>query len=87
MRARKLRPEDHDYHDVILAADQSNIAFMNTECETINIYKINMLIQYSPTISVAEIPETYGAGMQRFEYVLVMISQACEGLLHNLKKN
>ncbi len=86
LRARRLRSEDYDFYDVILAAEQANVDFINSECKRKNMYKINQLLAYAPDTGCLEIPDPYGEGMQEFEYVYDLISQACEGLLQELKR-
>ena len=78
--ARKVRGNDFEHFDLILAMDRSNIASLKTICPTHCKEKIELLLDYSDKYNGKDVPDPYGREMKDFELALEMIEDGCQGL-------
>lgn len=85
MRGRRAGPEDIAAYDYVLAMDRENLQnliLINGGPHD----KIRLLMEYSAGFDETEVPDPYYGGPNGFERVLDMIEDACEGLLHELRR-
>lgn len=86
-RARRIEQKDIIEFDWILVADEGNFHYVNNLAATINKGKIGYLMHYSNKQDMLSIPDPYGKGLEYYEYVQILINQACTGLFQYLKVN
>lgn len=82
--ARRLRPNDFDHFDMILAMDRANMAHLRTIAPTRCKQKIELLLDYGDRYQGKEIPDPYGGQRKDFERALDMIEDGCKGLVELL---
>jgi len=86
LRARQVEPDDFDNFDYILAMDQQNLRDLQDQCPQPARHKLGLLLHHG-TKGLAEVPDPYGLGRDRFELVLDLVEDACSGLLTSIVKN
>lgn len=84
--SRQIIASDFEKFDLILAADNSNIADLKAICPDHLHYKIELFLSYSQS-EQTEIPDPYYGGQAGFELVLDLLQQASKNLLQRLEKN
>lgn len=86
--SRKFTARDFDDFDVILAMDDSNYHnIMRLAPDLESEAKVYRMIDFSKRFSHDHIPDPYYSGADGFELVLDLLEDACEGLLHKMKKD
>lgn len=83
--SRQIIASDFDKFDLILAADNSNIADLKAICPAPLRYKIELFLSYSQS-EQTEIPDPYYGGQIGFELVLDLLEQASINLLLKLEE-
>jgi protein-tyrosine phosphatase len=84
--ARRLRPNDLDHFDMVLAMDRTNISHLKTIAPTRCKQKIELLLEYGEKYHGKDIPDPYGGKPKDFELALDMIEDGCKGLVQLLKR-
>lgn len=87
--ARQVTEADFDHYDLILAADEQNVAALRGLApDDAAEAKVHLLREFDPK-SVAsgdlEVPDPYYGGPDGFEHVLDLVQDACEGLLAHVR--
>jgi protein-tyrosine phosphatase len=82
--SRIVNAEDFDQFDLILTADNKNIADLKAICPASLQYKIKLLLSFSDA-KTDQIPDPYYGGDDGFELVLDLIEDASERLLEQIK--
>ncbi|AUD60153.1 protein-tyrosine-phosphatase [Shewanella sp. Pdp11] len=83
MRARQVVDADFEHFDLILAADNANLADLRSRCPLEYQYKLQLMLSYANT-QVTEVPDPYYGGEQGFELVLDLLEQSLDTLLDRL---
>ncbi|ABK48628.1 protein tyrosine phosphatase [Shewanella sp. ANA-3] len=83
MRARQVIDADFEHFDLILAADNSNLADLRRRCPPEYQYKLKLMLSYSDC-DTDEVPDPYYGGTQGFELVLDLLEQSMDALLDQL---
>ena len=78
--ARRIREDDFDRFDMILAMDRGNIASLRAGCPTRFKQKIELLLDYGDEFHGKDVPDPYGGEVKDFERALDMIEDGCRGL-------
>ena len=78
--SRQLLDSDFDKFDLILAADNNNIADLKAVCPKHLHYKIKLFLSYVES-EQEEIPDPYYGGQDGFELVLDLLEQASANIL------
>lgn len=86
IRARQIAAEDFSRFDLILVMDYDNFAFVQSICPCGQEKKIKRLTEFCLTLDSPVVPDPYYGGANGFEQVLDLVEDACEGLLHHVKK-
>ncbi|MDE2146832.1 MAG: low molecular weight phosphotyrosine protein phosphatase [Burkholderiales bacterium] len=82
LRARALRPEDYERHDLILAMDEGHLAHLQAHAPAGSRARLQPLLAYARRFAgTAEVPDPYYGPPQGFEQVLDLVEDACEGLV------
>ena len=87
LRARKVKVEDFEQFDHILAMDRINLANLKRMAPTNFIGKLGLFLDYADLPGPVEVPDPYNGGKDDFEQVLQLIESASRGLLRSLKNN
>jgi protein-tyrosine phosphatase len=87
-RARQIRTEDFDRHDMIVVMDDSNYERVHRLAPTTDaaqkIYRMTEFCRAHP--EATHVPDPYYEGAEGFEKVLDLLEDACGGLLERLKR-
>ena len=86
LRARKVRAEDFDRFDLILAMDWENLALLQEDCPSQHRHKLRRLMEFAPEGLSDVVADPYYGGKQGFETVLDHVEAACEGLLRHVRE-
>jgi len=79
--SRPVTAHDFEYFDLILAADDSNVADLKAICPTHLQHKIALFLSYAQT-EIDQIPDPYYGGDEGFELVLDLLEDASTQLLN-----
>jgi protein-tyrosine phosphatase len=86
-KARQITPQDLDNFDLILVADEENLADVRRlDRDGSRTAKIKLLVEYCESHDSARVPDPYYGGQRGFEEVADLVEDACGGLLRNLAK-
>jgi protein-tyrosine phosphatase len=83
LAARQVEAADFERFDHILAADRSNLAFLQRRCPVANRHKLALILDPLPPPGL-EVPDPYYGGESGFDRVLDMIEAACDGWITRL---
>jgi protein-tyrosine phosphatase len=78
--SRKVRSSDFTEFDLILAADEQNLADLKARCPASLQYKLALFLEYGEQAQSA-IPDPYYGGDDGFEKVLDLIEAASDNIL------
>lgn len=85
--ARRVRPNDFDHYDAILAMDRGNLENLRTIAPTRCKNKIELLLEYGDVHYGKDVPDPYGGQGKDFELALDMIEDGCRGLASLLTRS
>ena len=91
-RARKVRAQDFQAFDLLLAMDWDNLALLEENCPPAPDLrrKIKRLTEFvppdSPHAGAQVVPDPYYGGPAGFEFVLDLVEHACDGLVEHLRQ-
>ena len=86
--ARRIRAEDFDDYDLILAADRRNLRDLQDVLPAGGKAKLHLLRAFDPASTAGgdlDVPDPYYGGDDGFERVLDLVEAACRGLLDTLR--
>ena len=86
-RAQKVKSEDFEHFDYIVAMDSSNYADLKHLATKDLQHKVYRLMQFAPEWGNDDVPDPYYGGGNGFENVFKMIEAASSGLLAQLQEN
>lgn len=84
IRARKVRDTDFVDFDLILAADEQNLADLQARCPAELQHKLALIMAFGNSNTTA-VPDPYYGGADGFERVLDLLEDAIAGLLAQLQ--
>ncbi|MEM6449168.1 MAG: low molecular weight protein-tyrosine-phosphatase [Cyanobacteria bacterium P01_D01_bin.105] len=80
--ARQFVPADFAEFDVILAMDKSNYRdILSLDTQNEYAHKVRLMCSFCRNHSDTEVPDPYYGGEAGFDYVIDLLTDACEGLL------
>jgi protein-tyrosine phosphatase len=82
-RARKVRSDDFERFDLILAMDGSNERNLRAVCPEEHLGKIRQMRSYDPQ-GAGDVPDPYYGGDRGFDDVFEMLDRSCRSLLAEL---
>jgi protein-tyrosine phosphatase len=86
-KSRQVRPDDLDDFDLLLVADQENLSDLHRlDREGVRRSKIRLLVEFCQDREASHVPDPYYGGQKGFDDVVDLVEDACEGLLHHLRK-
>lgn len=83
---RKLDKSDFNRFDLIIAMDEMNLRNLQSEAPEELHNKIHLFMSFSE-LEEDIVPDPYYGGKKGFEYVLDLIEDASEGLIHHIQSN
>ena len=87
--ARQVTEADFEAYDLLLAADEQNVAALRALAPDAEARaKIKLLREYDPASVAAgdlEVPDPYYGGADGFDHVIDLVETACDGLLSSLR--
>lgn len=86
IQARRVSSMDFESFDFIIAMDDDNLNDLRDEADEDHHAKISLLLDYSETGGLREVPDPYYGGLGGFEKVLDLVEQASRGLLDKVRK-
>ena len=85
-RARQVSVADFEHFDLILAADQRNMAALKALCPPAAHARLDFILAPLGDARLLEVPDPYYGGAQGFDTVLDLIEQACDGWVAQLRQ-
>ncbi|MCB5195053.1 low molecular weight protein-tyrosine-phosphatase [Deefgea salmonis] len=85
LRARQVSAMDFAEYDLILAMDNSHLAYLKQHCPAAHQHKLRLFMSFATQSSEREVPDPYYGGDAGFELVLDLIEDACDGILQALR--
>jgi protein-tyrosine phosphatase len=89
--ARRVRAQDFDHFDLILAMDSSNASELKRLAPDERARaKVRLLREFDPASAGLEdldVPDPYYEGTDGFEHVLDLVQAACAGLLEQVRES
>lgn len=86
IRARRVAAEDFAAFDLILAMDEENLADLQRAAPEDARAELRLLLEYATGRGVTAVPDPYYGGRNGFEEVLDLVTEACAGLLEELRR-
>jgi len=86
IRARRVRDDDYERFDVIIAMDRDNHSMLVDHADAAHHDKIRLFLDFS-AVQESEVPDPYYGGAAGFERVLDLVEEASRGLLETLHKS
>ena len=84
-RARRLRRQDFDDFDLILAMDRGHLALMNDMAPRSSGAEVKLFLDYAPEANGSrEVPDPYYGGLEDYEHALDLIEAGVDRLLDAL---
>ncbi|MBO7197750.1 MAG: low molecular weight phosphotyrosine protein phosphatase [Tidjanibacter sp.] len=87
-RSRKVRTDDFEQFDLLLAMDDSVYESLSRLAPTVEaLQRLERFADYLPAhFGYDYVPDPYYEGAEGFELVLNMLEEGCEQLFHHLEK-
>lgn len=85
-RSRKVRAQDFEKFDYIIAMDRDNEANLLAMCPSEHQHKISMFLPYAPHLQSDEMPDPYYGHERDFMMCLDAATDAAEGLLATIRQ-
>lgn len=84
-RARRVREDDFETFDLIIAMDRLNLETLKDRADAEAHERIRLMLEFSSGSSAEDVPDPYYGGVAGFERVLDLVEDAAEGLLEHLR--
>ena len=84
--ARKVRSEDFEFYDYILAMDQENHMNLIRMAPDEHRKKVRLFLEFASNQPEREVPDPYYGGAGGFENVLDLVQAASRGLLAEIEE-
>lgn len=84
LRARRVKREDFNQFDLILAMDRGHLAHLETMRPQDARAQVKLFLDYHPETK-RDVPDPYYGGPEGFEHVLDLVEAASRGLLDDLR--
>lgn len=86
LRARRVVADDFERFDLILAMDRENLEDLRHAAPDGTRAELRLLLEFSADASDPDVPDPYYGGRNGFEQVLDLVSEACAGLLEDVRR-
>jgi protein-tyrosine phosphatase len=85
-KARRVREDDFEAYDYVLAMDRSNYEDLASLCLPEHRSKLHLFLDFAPEMAMRDVPDPYYGGDTGFERVLDLIEAASGGLLARIRQ-
>ncbi len=85
-RARRVRVQDYERFDLILAMDRDNLHNLQDECPPAHRHKLHLFLDFAGVEAAGEVPDPYYGNRAGFERVLALCEAGARGVLDRLSK-
>jgi protein-tyrosine phosphatase len=86
LRARRVRPDDWERHDLLLVADgMVERALLRQAPDAAARAKVHRMTAFGPDAHQDEVPDPYYGGPDGFAQVYDLLERACRGLVDHLR--
>ncbi|MEL6354687.1 MAG: low molecular weight protein-tyrosine-phosphatase [Cyanobacteria bacterium J06627_28] len=83
--SRQFTKRDFEDFDIILAMDESNYRdILSMDLDQRFEHKVKLMCDFCQDHSDKEVPDPYYGGEAGFDYVIELLTDACEGLLNDI---
>ncbi|GIU83707.1 MAG: acid phosphatase [Acidimicrobiales bacterium] len=87
-RARRIRPEDFDLFDLVIAMDRSNLTELRRIAPAERTERLRLLRAFDPEAGAgAEVPDPYYGDDSAFDEVMEIILRSCTRLLDHVTQD
>jgi protein-tyrosine phosphatase len=86
LRARRIKAEDFENFDLILAMDETHLTALKAVQPSGSRAEVRLFLDFAPDSDHREVPDPYYGGASDFELVLDLTEQGTEGLLDHLQQ-
>tara|TARA_B100000674_G_scaffold404988_1_gene351597 strand:- start:3270 stop:3746 length:477 start_codon:yes stop_codon:yes gene_type:complete len=86
IRSRKIRRDDYYEFDYVLAMDDGHFHDMRRQAPASHHDRIEMFLDYHPTMAGQSVPDPYYGGANGFVHVFDMIEEASSSLLSHIRE-
>lgn len=87
LRGRQVNRSDFGEFDYLLAMDETNLVTLERLCPSQHAHKLKLLMEFSTSPALREVPDPYYGEEPSFERVLDLVEQAAQGLLDHLRRH
>lgn len=85
-RARRVEREDFERFDLLLAADEDNLARLRALAAPALRDRARLFMTFAPALGVTAIPDPYYGADDGFDHALDLIEAASDGLVEHLRE-
>jgi protein-tyrosine phosphatase len=85
LRARRVRRDDFEHFDYVLAMDEANLRVLKRLCPQEHAHKLRLFLEFCGG-ALREVPDPYYGGSEAFEHVLDLVEQAAQELLRRIER-
>jgi len=85
-RARKVRGDDFERFDYVLAMDRDNLADLLAMAPSRQHDRIRLFLDFAPRLGESEVPDPYYGGESGFDHVFDLVEAASDGLLEAIRR-
>jgi len=85
--ARKVRRQDLDQFDLVLAMDDTNYAELLDLSTEQNRHKVKRFVSYCIAHKDSEVPDPYYGDLKGFEHVLDLLEDGCTQIVKEIQKS
>lgn len=86
IRARRVVSDDFEEFDLILAMDEDNLSELRQVAPPGARARLALLLDYAADRRERSVPDPYYGGRNGFERVLDLVTEACAGLVEELRR-
>jgi protein-tyrosine phosphatase len=83
-RARRVKTQDFEQFDLILAMDRDNLMNLRHECPDGQRHKLHLFLDFAGVESAGEVPDPYYGNQAGFERVLALCEAGARGVMDRL---
>lgn len=85
-RARRVRSEDFQQFDMILAMDRGHLSHLQALQPNESRAEVNLFLDFHPSENLKDVPDPYYGGVHGFDEVLNLVEQACTQLIDQIQR-
>lgn len=84
-RARKVKQNDIEKYDYVLAMDQDNLDYLLLKSDDRHQEKLELFLNYHPEREGEDVPDPFYRDQESFDHAIELIETACWELLNTLR--